>query len=128
MHHHIKWLLLAGLLSSSSPATAFDLLLAGEWISDDRKTVVEMSACPSNERATCATILADQPEAGEPSLAGKMVGVDFVQRSDGTWEGAVLAASGARLPATLSMPHPERLDMKVCAAVVFCDSVSYLRR
>lgn len=128
MQRQINWLLLAALLPLATPTMALDLLLAGEWISDDGKTVVEMSSCPSNERSTCATILADQPEAGEPSLAGKTVGVDFVQRPDGTWEGAVLAASGTRLPATLSMSHPERLDMQVCAAIVFCDRVSYVRR
>ena len=76
--------------------------------------------------ALCATVLADQPAAGQPSLAGKQVGINFVPGKDG-WSGQILTEDGSALAATISLANASRLDLKVCVMAVFCDATSYWR-
>jgi uncharacterized protein (DUF2147 family) len=119
------WGLIA-LLLSLLPEWAKAEDLAGHWTSADRNSLIEIAACPDAAGARCATVLADKPAAGEPSLAGRQVGINFVPTGRG-WTGQILAADGAGLPATISLPNARRLDLKVCMLAVLCDEVSYYR-
>ena len=100
--------------------------LAGRWTSADRNSTIEIVACPDRAGALCATVLADQPAAGEASLVGKQVGVNFVPAKDG-WVGQIVVEDGSTLPATITLPNAVRLDLKVCMMAVFCDDASYYR-
>jgi hypothetical protein len=100
--------------------------LAGRWNSADRDSTIEIAACPEMAGALCATVLTDKPAAGEPSLAGKQVGVNFVPAKGG-WAGQILTGDGSSMAATILLPNATRLDLKVCMMAVFCDEVSYYR-
>jgi len=120
------WGLLALLLSLLPEwAKAEDLGLAGRWTSADRNSLIEIAACPDNGGALCARVLADQPAAGEASLVGQPVGMNFVRARQG-WTGQILV-EGRALPATITLPNATRLDLQVCMMTVFCDEASYYR-
>lgn len=114
------------LLIPLSAAGADDRPLAGTWTTSDRTTIIEIAACPETAGALCATVTADTPAAGEPSLAGKRAAVNFVPAKGG-WAGQVLAEDGSALPATITLPNAARLDLKVCVLAMFCDETSYYR-
>lgn len=110
------------------PTLALDEILRGEWISRDRATVVRMEACTGKLSVMCATVVADQPEAGDPSLVGHVIGSDFAYQSGGVWSGYVVTVNGTKLNAKISMPHANQIDIEVCAALVFCDRSTYFRQ
>lgn len=123
----IAWGLITLLLSMLPEwSKAEEPALAGRWTSADRSSVIEIADCAEMAGASCATVLADRPAAGEPSLAGKLVGVNFAPTGSG-WAGQILAADGSALPATITLPNTTRLDLKVCMLAVLCDEVSYYR-
>lgn len=123
----IAWGLIAMLLSMLPEwAKAAEPALAGRWTSADRNSVIEIAGCASTAGALCATVLADNPAAGEPSLAGKQVGVNFTRTNTG-WSGQIVTGDGNALPATITLPDATRLDLEVCMMAVFCDEVSYYR-
>lgn len=86
-----------------------------------------MAACPDAPNTMCATVLADTPSDGEPSLIGQTIGRNFVTRSDGTWTGDIVTEKGTRLGATLSMPHANQLDIEICVLIALCDRSTYFR-
>ena len=118
---------LALLALIASPAQAGERpALAGLWTSKDRSATIEIADCPETAGALCATVVADRPAAGEPSLAGKLVGVNFIPAKGG-WAGHIFADDGTPLPATIKLPNAARLDLKVCVMAMFCDETSYYR-
>ncbi|CAN7562501.1 hypothetical protein LJR016_004054 [Devosia sp. LjRoot16] len=123
----IAWGLVTMLLSMVPEwAKAEEPALAGRWTSADRSSVIEIAGCADMAGALCATVLADKPAAGEPSLAGKLVGVNFAPIRGG-WAGQILTGDGSALPATITLPNITQLDLKVCMMAVLCDEVSYYR-
>lgn len=121
------WGLIALLLSLLPEwVKADELALAGRWTSADRNSLIEIATCPNFAGTLCATVLADKPAAGEPSLAGKQVGVNFMPAKDG-WVGQIVVEDGSMLPATITLPNATRLDLRVCMMAVFCDDASYYR-
>ncbi|MBN9360543.1 MULTISPECIES: DUF2147 domain-containing protein [unclassified Devosia] len=123
----LAWALIALLLSMLPEwAKAGQPELSGRWTTADRGSLIEIAACPDMAGALCATVLADQPAAGQPSLAGKQVGINFVPGKDG-WSGQILTEDGSALAATISLANASRLDLKVCVMAVFCDATSYWR-
>ena len=113
-------------LMTLGAAGAEDRPLAGTWTTASRNSTIEIADCPQTAGALCATVIADKPAAGEPSLAGKLVGVNFIPAKGG-WTGQVLAEEGNALPATITLPNAARLDLKVCVMAMFCDETSYYR-
>lgn len=123
----IAWGLIAMLLSMLPEwAKAEEPALAGRWASADGNSTIEIAGCADMAGTLCATVLADRPAAGEPSLAGKQVGVNFTPVEQG-WSGRILTGDGNALPATITLPETSRLELKVCMMAVLCEEISYYR-
>lgn len=114
------------LLISFGTDGADDRPIDGTWTSGDRTTSIEIAARPEIAGALCARVAADKPAAGEPSVAGKQVAVNFVRAKCG-WAGQVLADDGSALPATITLRNAARLGLRVGAVAMFCDETSYSR-
>lgn len=115
------------LFALATPAIAQPSPLLGRWMTPDNKTVVDIVPCKPGAGTVCAALVADNPPKGEPSRAGQTIGIGFKPAGGGAWKGSVLASDGSELPATLTMPHANQLDMEVCFMGLLCNQASYHR-
>ncbi len=125
-------LLAAGLIAAAVPSFAADI--AGNWKDPDNGAVLSFFDCGGD---LCAKILtASQPglkddknpdEAKRSQPLDGLAILDHAKKSDdGTWKGNLYnATDGKTYSGYVSLPAPDKLQLKGCALVVFCKAVVF---
>jgi len=97
----------------------------GLWRSADGSAKVRIAPCADAPVRLCAVVIADKPEPGERSAVGVVGMSDIVADGPKRWKGQYQNGD-QRLPATLRMRAPDRIDMRVCVGL-FCSTEQYVR-
>jgi len=116
-------LIAASLMASAAWAQDRSQLL-GDWRSPDGTTVARVAPCASGA-SLCATVIADGAPRGARSSVGRVM-VRDIRPAAGGWRGAYGSAADS-LPAEIRLTAPDRLQMRVCADVILCQTARYQR-
>jgi uncharacterized protein (DUF2147 family) len=125
-------ILTAGLLAAAGSAFASEI--AGNWKDPDNGAVVNFYDCGGD---LCGKILTaskpglrDEKNPDEAKRSQPLDGLSILDHAkksdDGSWKGNLYnAADGKTYAGYVSLPTPDKLQLKGCALVVFCKSVLF---
>ena len=121
----LKHLLTAALAFAAGQAHAAPPSpLIGVWIEVNGPGMARIAPCARTVDALCATGLARRSQ-GAPAETGIVLS-DVRPAPGDRWRG-LYHQGKQRLPATLRLTDPDRVEMKVCL-LLFCQSATYARR
>lgn len=110
-------------------ATAKIEAIEGDWATEGYGAIVRIHACPETSNRLCGRLeWVWDPEDAEALQPGETMLSGFTFR-DGRWTGGHLIhpKSGQRFRGELRQRAPDLLDLKGCAARVFCASETWRR-
>jgi uncharacterized protein (DUF2147 family) len=116
---------IVALAAATSAAADDGADVRGVWQSTGGTAKVRIAPCPDAPVRLCAVVIADKPEPGERSAVGAVGMSDIVADGPRRWKGQYFNGD-QRLPATLRMRAPDRIDMRVCVGL-FCSTEQYKR-
>lgn len=103
--------------------------IEGDWATEGYGAIVQLQACPETSNRLCGRLeWVWDPEDAEALQPGEMMLSGFTF-DDGRWAGGQLIhpKSGQRFRGELRQRGPDLLDLRGCAARVFCASETWRR-
>lgn len=104
---------------SSSPSP-----LLGDWRATDGSATARVAPCGQGA-GLCATVIEERPVPGEVPTLGQVMVRNIVPARSG-WTG-VYGGPNDNLAARLRLLNPNRIEMRVCAVALLCDTAVFER-
>lgn len=117
--------LLSLTMTGTMTVAAPNAQLAGVWQQDDNSSTVRISTC-GNRGELCATVIAERPKPGEPSLLNKIVARDIRLTGKQIWKGRYVVDQQS-MAATAKLSGNDRMTFKVCVMPLLCDTLRFRR-
>jgi uncharacterized protein (DUF2147 family) len=99
--------------------------LEGTWAEIDGPGAARLMPCPGQPETICGYALARAGDGGISTKLGGRVLEAIAPAGSSRWKGRYVD-DGRNLPATLTLKAADRVDMKVCLAIV-CQTARYRR-
>ena len=109
----------------AASAAQSDVNLFGNWRALDGSSTVAIAKC-SNSPDLCATVVAEQLEAGQPSSVGQVVVRDIRLDKKQNWRGTYIL-DGANYAAKIKPISNTSMAFKVCVIAFLCQTQIYER-
>lgn len=98
--------------------------IMGDWRAVDGSAVARVAPCRSGP-GLCATVIEERSAPGEEATLGQVMVRDLVPSRDG-WTG-VYGSQGQNLQTRIRLRGPDRIEVRVCANALFCETARYDR-
>ncbi len=122
-----KFLLISASLILSVPVAAQQTDLIGTWKQTTGASTVKIAPCESG-RDLCATVIAEEIKAGEPSMLNRVAVRDVRPAGQQRYVGTFVDENGGTLGAKIRQTAPDQLQLKICVLSFLCDTMKFVRQ